>query len=183
MQKLPENYVVFDLETTGFTPQYAEIIEIGALKCVHGVIAETFQTYVCPTDDYIPRRITQITGITYDMVKNAPGFEDAIPSFLAFMGSFPLVGHNVRFDMAFMRTYSRACGCDFEPTAFFDTVPLARRSIKDIENHKLETIKHYFGIDLPSHNAVDDCRVTQYLFEFCKDKSDIYQIKEKKGAV
>lgn len=165
----PNDYIVFDLETTGFAPGYSEIIEIGALKCNSGKICEVFQTYICPTEEYIPWRITQITGITFDMVKNSPGFEDAIPMFLQFMGELPVVGHNVSFDTKFMKRYSYACGCDFEPTNIFDTLPMARKTIYDTPNHKLETLKEYLGIQLASHNAVDDCKVTQHLFEHCKN--------------
>lgn len=165
---LPQDYVVFDIETTGFTPEYAEIIEIGALKCTNGKITDEFQCYICPDCGYIPRQITQLTGITYEMVADAPGFADALPAFIAFVGDMPVVGHNVRFDLRFVQTYARACFHDFVPAATFDTVPLARKKLKNLPNHKLETIKQYFSIDLPSHNALDDCRVTQYLFEYCR---------------
>lgn len=165
---LPLDYVVFDIETTGFTPNYAEIIEIGALKCRNAEITDEFHSYICPDCGYIPRAITNLTGITYSMVCDSPGFEDTVPAFIEFVGNMPVVGHNVRFDMRFIQTYARACSWDFEPSDVIDTVPLARKKIKDIPNHKLETIKQYFDIDLPSHNALDDCRVTQYLFEYCR---------------
>lgn len=168
LNMLPKNYVVFDIETTGFTPDYAEIIEIGALKCVNSTVTEEFHRYICPDCGYIPRGITKLTGITYEMVADSPGFEAAIPDFIKFTGNLPVVGHNVRFDLRFMQAYARACFHEFDPEAVIDTVPLARRKIKDIQNHKLETIKNYFQIDLPSHNALDDCRVTQYLFEYCR---------------
>lgn len=164
----PLDYVVFDIETTGFTPDYAEIIEIGALKCAAGKVAETFHSYVCPDCGYVPRQITKLTGITYEMVEAAPGFETAVPAFIRFVEALPVVGHNVRFDLRFMQTYARACGHAFEPAGIWDTVPLARKKLSMLPNHRLETIKQYFAIDLPSHNALDDCRVTQYLFEYCR---------------
>lgn len=168
MIDIPKDYVVFDIETTGFTPECAEIIEIGALKCKNKEISETFHSYVCPDCGYIPRKITMLTGITFDMVKNCPGFEFAVPEFINFVGDMAVVGHNVRFDMRFIQSYAYACGNEFEPKIIIDTVPIARKKIKNTENHKLETLKNYLGIDLPSHNALDDCVVTAKLLEYCR---------------
>ena len=159
--ELPENYVVFDLETTGYTPKNAEIIEIGAIRCLGGEAYLRFRTFVCP-QSAIPPFITDLTGITNEMVCTAPPWQ-------------PVVGHNVRFDLSFMRHYASAIGETFDPP-FYDTLPLARRTFKTSpnkpENFKLETLKRFLGLSFTSHRALSDCEVTQYLFEYCRKMPD-----------
>lgn len=170
--ELPENYVVFDLETTGYTPKNAEIIEIGAIRCLGGEPYLRFRTFVCP-QSAIPPFITNLTGITNEMVCTAPPWQEAVRVFLSFAGDLPVVGHNVRFDLSFMRHYASAMGETFDPP-FYDTLPLARRTFKTSpnkpENFKLETLKRFLGLSFTSHRALSDCEVTQYLFEYCRKK-------------
>ena len=156
--EIPNKYVVFDLETTGFSPEYAEIIEIGAVTVENGIIVSRFQTYVKPIKR-IPYNITQLTGITDAMVKNAPRIEDAIIKFLDYIGSNVLVAHNSSFDMRFVCTICAFLGIEIR-NSVIDSVKLAKRYIKGTQNYKLETLKNYLGIRLDSHNASDDCTVT-----------------------
>ena len=168
---LPEDYIVFDLETTGFAPPKAEIIEIGAIRMVGGKVDDCFHSYVKPRG-YLPRHITALTGITADMIDDAPRVDMVIPAFLTFIEKHPLtlVAHNAPFDCRFMNAFCSPLGIDFDCYPVFDSLTAARAYVP-LESHKLELIKDYFGLEFNSHNAVDDCRVTAYLMEWCKAKS------------
>ena len=162
---VPERYVVFDLETTGLSPKHAEIIEIGAVRVAEGKVIEKFQTYVKPYGP-IPPMITELTGITEAMTKDAPCIEDALPKFLSFIGDDILFAHNSSFDCRFIGTACLLLGYD-PRNEVRDSLTLARRYIKS-ENYKLETLKNLLGIKRRSHNAVDDCIVTYEVIEECR---------------
>ena len=168
---IPEDYIVFDLETTGFTPDKAEIIEIGAIRMVDGKPDEVFHSYVKPYG-FLPIHITALTGITAEMLDDAPRIDAVIPRFLQFIDekTLPLVAHNASFDCRFMTAYCAAMGEDFCGYRVFDSLKAARAYVP-LSCHKLEVIKDYFGLDFASHNAVDDCRVTAYLMEWCKNRA------------
>lgn len=166
---MPEQYVVFDLETTGLSPKKAEIIEIGAVRVNCGKITEKFQTYVKPYG-HIPQMITELTGITEAMTKDAPCIEDALPEFLSFIGDDVLFAHNSSFDCRFIGTACLLLGYD-PKNEVRDSLTLARRYIKS-ENYKLETLKNLLGIERRSHNAVDDCIVTYEVIEECRRKAN-----------
>lgn len=165
---MPQNYVVFDLETTGLSPKKAEIIEIGAVRVKNGKIAEKFQSYVKPYGP-IPPNITELTGITEKMTENAPRIEDALPLFFDFIKDDILFAHNSSFDCRFIGTVCLLLGLD-PKNEVRDSLTLARKYINS-ENHKLETLKNYLGIKRKSHNAVDDCIVTFEVIEECRRKS------------
>lgn len=168
---LPENYIVFDLETTGFTPERAEIIEIGALRMVGGKVEEGFHSYVKPRG-YLPPHITALTGITAELLDDAPRIEAVLPQFLRFLDKKPLtlVAHNASFDCRFMSAYCAMGGMDFCRYEVFDSLKAARAYVP-IESHKLPMIKEFLGLEFASHNAIDDCKVTAYLMEWCKRKA------------
>ena len=165
---IPEDYIVFDLETTGFAPPKAEIIEIGAIRMVGGKVEDCFHSYVKPRG-YLPPRITALTGITAELLDDAPRINAVIPAFLRFINKKPLtlVAHNASFDCRFMSVFCQPLGVDFTCYPVFDSLT-ASRAYVPLESHRLELIKEYFGLDFNSHNAVDDCRVTAYLMEWCK---------------
>ena len=167
---LPEDYIVFDLETTGFAPPKAEIIEIGAIRMVGGKVEDCFHSYVKPRG-FLPRHITALTGITAEILDDAPRINAVIPRFLAFIDKHPLtlVAHNASFDCRFMCANCEPLGVDFSRYSVFDSLS-ASRAYLPLGSHKLEIIKEYFGLDFNSHNAVDDCRVTAYLMEYCNAK-------------
>ena len=168
---VPERYVVFDLETTGLSPKKAEIIEIGAVRVVGGRVIEKFQTYVKPYGP-IPPMITELTGITEAMTKNAPCIEDALPKFIDFIKDDILFAHNSSFDCRFIGTACLLLGYD-PKNEVRDSLVLAKKYITDSANHKLETLKNYLGIARRSHNAVDDCLVTFAVIEECKKRASI----------
>lgn len=164
---IPEKYVVFDLETTGFSPEYAEIIEIGAVRVEGGIIKERFQTYVDPRGR-IPYNITELTGISTRQTAGAPRIEDAAEMFLDFIKDDILIAHNASFDLRFMCTVCAILGYKFENDVI-DSMKIARRYIVS-KSYKLETLKNMLGIRLASHNAIDDCIVTSKVVEYCRKK-------------
>jgi DNA polymerase III epsilon subunit family exonuclease len=167
---MPEQYVVFDLETTGLSPKKAEIIEIGAVRVKDGKITEKFQTYVKPYGP-IPPMITELTGITEKMTENAPRIDEALPKFLKFIGDDILFAHNSSFDCRFIGVACLLLG--FDPkNEVRDSLTLARKYIES-PNYKLETLKNLLGIKRKSHNAVDDCIVTYAVIEECRKKADL----------
>ncbi len=163
--EVPERYVVFDLETTGFSPEYAEIIEIGAVRMENGKRTDSFQSYVKPVRG-IPAQITALTGITLKDTWNAPYVDEALCGFLSFIGSDTLVAHNAPFDCRFIGTICAFLGYSFENTVI-DSLRLARKYIKS-DNYKLETLKKLLGIRLSSHRATDDCIVAGEVVEYCR---------------
>lgn len=168
---LPDDYIVFDLETTGFTPETAEIIEIGALRMIGGKVDEGFHSYVKPRG-FLPRHITELTGINSEMLDDAPRIETVIPQFLQFLDkkTLTLVAHNASFDCRFMTAACGMIGEGFCRYEIFDSLKAARAYVP-LKSHKLECIKEFLGLDFPSHNAIDDCKVTAYLMEWCKRRA------------
>lgn len=162
---VPTRYIVFDLETTGFTPDRSEIIEIGAVRMEDGREVDGFHTYVKPICG-IPLNITALTGIKPSDVADAPGFETALPRLLEYFGNSTLVAHNSAFDCRFVSAYSATLGLRFD-NRVEDSLKLARRYIPS-PSHKLEVLKDYFGLQLSSHNALDDCRAAAYVVEWCR---------------
>ena len=108
-----KDFVVLDLETTGLTPKTDRILEIGAIKVVDGEIKERYSTFINPQME-IPRRITELTGITGDMVKDAPLREEAVRGLVEFCQDLPLLGHNILFDYSFVKHDAVNLGLAFE---------------------------------------------------------------------
>jgi DNA polymerase-3 subunit epsilon len=162
-RKLMDDYVVFDLETTGFQPTNSEIIEIGAIKYKNNEEVDRFHTYVKPSG-HISSRITKINGINDSMVKDAPPVDEALPAFLNFAGKETLVAHNASFDMNFVLHYHG----EEIPNYVSDTLSLSRNAF-DHRYNKLTDWKERLGLDhLGSHNAVDDCVVCNALYQHVK---------------
>lgn len=158
-------FVVFDLETTGAKAPPCRITEIGAYRIKDGKIASEFHTLINP-ETAIPPFITSLTGISDEMVEDAPKFREVATDFLEFIGDSVLVAHNAQFDMRFLnhevgRVYedyrvANPCLC---------TVQLSRRLLPNIMNHKLKTIAEYYSISLVNHHrASDDAHATAKIF-------------------
>lgn len=165
----PNNFIVFDLETTGLSPENNQIIEIGAIKYADGVEQERFHTYVNP-EFHIPEEATRINGINDQTVKDAPTIYKAIKMFLDFIGDNYLVAHNSTFDMSFIQTQINQLSLDLINNKVIDTLALSRQELNDLPNYKLTTIKKYLNIEVGSHNALDDCYVTAQLYLYCRNK-------------
>ncbi|MCI5883879.1 MAG: PolC-type DNA polymerase III [Eubacterium sp.] len=163
-QSLRDDYVVFDLETTGFSQEKDKIIEIGAVRVKNGKICEKYSTFVNP-ERSIPERITDLTSITNDMVKEAPTIETVLPEFLEFIGDSVLVAHNAGFDHGFIRQKAEEQGKKTDFTVV-DTVGLARVLFPELAKYKLDNIAKKLKISLENHHrAVDDAGATAEIFE------------------
>lgn len=162
-QSLEGTYVVFDLETTGFSPIKDKIIEIGAVKVENGVIRDHYSTFVNPGVP-IPFQITQLTSITDQMVMGSPDIETVLPEFLEFVGDAVLVAHNASFDVGFIEQNCRYQ--DIEPDfTSVDTVALARILLPTLSKFKLNVVAKALNISQEHHHrAVDDARVTAEIF-------------------
>lgn len=162
-QSFSDPYVVFDIETTGFSPEKNRIIEIGAVKVVDGVITDRFSAFVNP-DVPIPFEIEQLTGINDNMVLPAPKIGVVLPQFLDFAKHCVLVAHNASFDISFIAHNAEQLGLDFDPTVL-DTVALARHLLPSLNRFKLDTVAKALGISLENHHrAVDDAGATAEIF-------------------
>ena len=162
-QQLDDVYVVFDLETTGFSPDKNKIIEIGAVKVERGAITERFSTFVNP-EVPIPFHIEELTSIRDDMVMNAPKIEEILPQFLEFCEGAIMVAHNAEFDMSFIRKNCERQQLTAEFTVI-DTVALARMLLPHLNRFKLDTVAKALGISLDHHHrAVDDAACTAEIF-------------------
>lgn len=180
-----QSFIVVDIETTGLSPTFDEIIEIGAIKYIDGVEVDRFKTYIKPTIP-IPLSASKINGIYDEDVKNSPSFREISKPFIDFLEKYPLVLFNAPFDMSFIQTNLNHYGEKTISNSVIDTLPLARKYFSDLKDYKLTTIKKTFGLDCNSHNAIDDCFVTFHLYQKCfsffKDKENL-NIKTKSNEI
>jgi len=162
-QGLSDSYVVFDIETTGFSSSRNRIIEIGAVRVVNGNITDKFSTFVNP-DVPIPFEIEQLTGINDNMVLPYPKIDEILPQFLEFCGDSVLVAHNASFDVGFIAYNAARLNIAFDPTVI-DTVALARLLLPKLNRYKLDTVAKALNISLENHHrAVDDAGCTAEIF-------------------
>ena len=162
-QDLEGTYVVFDIETTGFSAVTDRIIEIGAVKVEDGKITDKFSTFVNPKRP-IPFRITELTSITDEMVIGSPDIETILPQFIDFIGDAVLVAHNASFDVGFIEQNCKRQKIETDFT-YVDTVALARVLLPALNRFKLDTVAKVLNISLENHHrAVDDAGCTAEIF-------------------
>ncbi len=162
-QSLADAFVVFDIETTGFSPEKNKIIEIGAVKVDDGKIIDRFSVFVNP-DEPIPFEIEQLTGINDNMLLGAGKIDEVLPKFLDFCGDCALAAHNASFDVSFIKYQAKRLGLPFGPTVL-DTVELARYLLPALNRYKLDTVAKALGVSLENHHrAVDDAGATAEIF-------------------
>lgn len=163
-QNLDDTYVVFDIETTGLSKEKEMITEIGAVKVADGKIIDRFSTFVNPQRP-ISAEITKLTGITDDMVKDAPTIENILPEFLKFCEDTVLVAHNASFDTGFIRIAAERAGLGELHHTVVDTLELARALLPELNKHKLDIVCEYLGVTLNGHHrAVNDAEATAEVF-------------------
>ena len=186
-QKLSGSFVVFDIETTGFSPLTCKIIEIGAVRVENGQITDRFSTFVNPKVP-IPFRIEQLTSISDSMVMDAPTVEQVLPEFLEFCKGAVMVAHNADFDMGFIMENCDQLGIPHDFT-YVDTVGMARFLLPALNRFKLDTVAKAVGVPLQHHHrAVDDAECTAFIFtkfvEMLAER-DIFDVGElnRQGAV
>lgn len=169
-------FICFDIETTGLSAVRDKITEIGAVKVENGVITDTFSTFANP-EMPIPQKITQLTGITDDMVKDAPSQSEAVSAFLEFAGDNVLVAHNAPFDTSFIAKACEDMGREYNYTSI-DTVAISRAILTDIKNCKLDTVAKFLRLgDFNHHRATDDAEMLARIFiNLCQRLTDDYGI-------
>ncbi len=169
-------FICFDIETTGLSAARDKITEIGAVKVENGVITDTFSTFVNP-EMPIPQKITQLTGITDEMVKDAPSQSEAVSAFLEFAGDNVLVAHNAPFDTSFIAKACEDMGREYNYTSI-DTVAISRAILTDIKNCKLDTVAKFLRLgEFNHHRATDDAEMLAKIFiTLCRRLTDDFGI-------
>ena len=158
-----EDYICLDLETTGLNPKTDKIIEIGAVKVRNGEIIDSFETFVAP-ERKLEQRIVELTGITDEMLENAPSKEEVIPKFIQFAGEDILLGHSVLFDYSFMKRAAVNCKLTFERQGI-DTLKIARKFLPELESRSLGFLCSHYQIAHNAHRAMADAIATVTLYK------------------
>lgn len=158
------DYIVLDVETTGFSSKTNQIIEVGMVKVSNGNVVDEYSSLVAHDDPLSPS-IKRLTGLSDEDFLGAPAFGDIAADLVKFIGKSVVVGHNVTFDLGFIETALSACRL-YTGFSYLDTLQLSRRMFPDLPNHKLDTLKISLSLyDGPSHRALDDAKCTQSLFQ------------------
>lgn len=159
------NFVVVDTETTGLSVEHDRVIQLAAIRYQHDKPVDTFKTYVNPGSTPLSSKVTAITGITDEQLKDAPTFDEIKDKFLVFAGTLPWVGHNInRFDIPLLINN----GLDLQEVSTIDTLKLARKKL-NMEHYGLANLKDYFGIQNHSHDALEDCKTTVTVYRNLRD--------------
>lgn len=175
-----KDYIVLDIETTGMHPDFARITEIGAAKVIDDQIVAVFNMLVNP-EVSIPENIINLTGITNEMVSNAPVISQVMPMFLVFCEDLPILGHNIPFDFSFIKTNAMRLNLHFEKKAL-DTLVLSRQYIDHQHSYSLSHLLKFCSITRKNaHRALDDALATHELFQIIKYKyMDTHKVIELK---
>ena len=177
-----KDYVCVDIETTGISPQHAQIIEIGALRVRDGEVVDTFSQLINPGVS-VPAEITALTGITTEMVEGQPSIAIVLPEFIDFAGDDVLLGHNVRFDYSFLKQNAMDLNLDFSKSGM-DTLRIARAKCPELKSRSLDFLCEHFCIDDENHHrAFNDAKVTSELYlmfydMFRNDNPELFQPTE-----
>lgn len=180
---LPSNYTVIDIETTGFDYNYCDIIEISAIKIRNDLEIDRFTTLVQPPEyivfddnenehkEYVDSFVTELTGITNDMLESAPRPSEIVGDFYKFIENDILVGHNVNFDINFLYDLLESYGF-YLKNDFVDTLRISRKLFKEMKHHRLSDIAALYHISVDhAHRALEDCKITNSCYQ--RMKSDI----------
>lgn len=173
LKNLPSNYIVADIETTGFSAQKDAIIEISALKVMNDEVVAEFSSLINPKRS-ISSFISNLTGITSDMLNNAPDLQVVLKDFCNFVELHPIIGHNIRFDLSFINKnlndlYNKTLKNDCADTLFF-----AKKAYPSLSSYKLTNIAKHLNIDTTNaHRALSDCRMTFSIIKDIKDKENL----------
>lgn len=166
INKYVENYVIFDLETTGISTKDDAIIEISAIKVEGHRPKEEFSTLVNPLR-HIPAEASRVNGITDEMVREALPLKEVLPEFLSFIGGEILVGHNIHtFDLVFLKQAVKELLNKELENDYIDTLSMARSCLPELNRHRLVDVAAYFSIATGgAHRALNDCVMNQKCYE------------------
>lgn len=170
----PSDYTVIDIETTGLSPEYDSILELAAVKIRDNFVVDEFCSLVKEYDGiYVNSFISSLTGISQQMIDNAPYTEDILKKYLEFLGDDILLGHNVNFDVNFIYDNAeRFCGCPLR-NSFIDTMRIDRKLFKEEKHHRLSDISERLNIDYTcAHRASADCHITKIAYDRLRDIID-----------
>ena len=190
---MTDSYIAIDLETTGLDPKRDKITEIGAVKVIDGYVTDQFHVLVNPRKD-LEDRIRDLTGITDQMLENAPGIEEVIKDVVGFCENLPLLGHHVIFDYSFLKRAAVNEKMSFERNGI-DTLALCRKFMPEEEKKNLTAACLYFQVEPETaHRALADAVSTHKLYQALKKryqndnleafepKSLIYKVKKEQPA-
>jgi len=163
------DYIIFDIETTGLDKNIDRIIEIGALKYRNNELVEEFEYLINPKVK-LSEVIIDITGINDADLLDKPDISEVLPKFISFVEDLPILAHNSSFDMGFINENIKRLGLNSLNNEIVDTLELSRKYLTHMYNHKLETLKKYYNIKEVSHRAIGDCRTTNYVYQEIKKK-------------
>lgn len=164
-----DNYVVIDIETTGLDPARDSIIELGAVRFRGDKSVSEFSTLINPGFE-IDEYISDLTGISNDMLSSAPSLDQQLPAYLGYIGSDIIVGHNVNFDINFLYDFAEFYGLSPVSNDFVDTMRLSRRLFKEYKHHRLKDLVIRFGINVEQeHRAIFDCNAAAAAYQYMKE--------------
>lgn len=166
--KLLNDYTIIDIETTGHSFKYDEIIEIGAIKVRNNEIVNQYNQLVCPSF-VIDQFITDLTGITVEMLENQPNISEIKSDFLSFIGSDTLLGHNIGFDLKFLEIYLN----EELPNERIDTLRFSRKIYPSLPHHRLSDMVSLLNLSKNEHRSLSDCITTKQLYDCIKEKIKI----------
>lgn len=176
------DYISVDIETTGVNAKWDRIIEIGAVKVRDGKVTETFSELINPGVK-VSSFITNLTGITNQMLVDKSPIDEVLPRFVEFAGEDCLLGHNLMFDYGFLKQNAINLKMNFDKSGV-DTLKIARKTLKGLESRGLEYLCNYYGIkDENHHRAFNDANVTSQLYltlmkEFGEELPGLFEPKE-----
>ena len=167
------NYIVLDIETTGLHPEKDSITEIGAIKVIERNIVDEFNMLVNP-QCHISSFITNLTGISNNLVKNSPVIKDVLPLFFDFIEDLPIIAHNANFDIGFIKSKSYKFLNKQFTNKYVDTLFISRKIFPHFSTHKLGYLVKALNLKGHAiHRALDDCYCTHYLYEHMHELSEI----------
>lgn len=180
LNEFPTDFCVLDLETTGLDPSFDEIIEVGIIKVRNNEIVDTYNSliqpklYRCLDDEgneiefYIDDFIVELTGITNEMLKDAPFLKDVFKDIENFLGDDIIVGHNINFDINFLYDFARENGFKEVSNDYWDSMKLARRILRDLKHHRLKDLAEFFDLNYEGHRSLNDCETTLNIMKLLK---------------
>lgn len=160
----PDTYCVLDLETTGFSPKQDDIIEVGIIKVNENKIIDEYTSLVKPVKKNLSKHITNLTGITNEMLENSPLFSEICDEIFDFIGNNIIVAHNAHFDINFIYdNFKQNKNIEFT-NDFVDTLYISKKLLPELKHHRLNDLADFFNINFIGHRALNDCKATFDIF-------------------